>query len=400
MKNATLANKYYTEENVAIACGDCLEIMKEIDNESINCCVTSPPYWALRDYQTEPQIWDGDKNCNHDWNIRQYSKVTNYNEGFNQRWENSPNKIQKQSETGKLKNVTEGFCQRCGAWKGSLGLEPTFDLYIKHLCDIFDEVKRVLRKDGTCWTVIGDSYIGSGKAGNNPEYQQKHTEFGKLSSHKERFGMPTTKQCLPNKTLALIPFRFALEMVHRGWILRNTIIWHKPNCMPASVKDRFTVDFEYVFFFVKNKKYYFKQQFEPIKIDSIKRERRSNKDNKYSKDEYFPDGIHANTISQPREYKGYDGLEEELQSRKGRNKRTVWQITTKGFKGAHFAVFPEDLIETPIKAGCPKGGVILDPFLGSGTIARVCKNLGRKCIGIEVNKAYCDIAVQRLKQKE
>ena len=140
---------------------DCLNILKQFNDNSINCCVTSPPYWALRDYGVE----------------------------------------------------------------GQLGLEPTFEEYINKLCNIYNEVKRVLRKDGTCWVIIGDSYSGSGKGGNNPEYQSKHTEFGKPSIHSERFGMPTTNIGVPAKSLVMIPFRFAIEMVNRGWILRNTIIW-------------------------------------------------------------------------------------------------------------------------------------------------------------------------------
>jgi len=370
---------YYEEENIKIYNGNAINLLEELDSESINCVVTSPPYWALRDYQTKPIIWDGDKNCEHDWNIRQYSKVTNYNEGFNQRWENSSNRIQKQSEMGKLFSIKEGFCTKCGAWKGSLGLEPTFDLYIKHLVDIFDEVKRVLRKDGTVWVVIGDSYSGSGKAGKNPNYQKKHTEFGKPSTHSERFGLPTTNIGLPDKSLVMIPFRFAIEMVNRGWMLRNTIIWHKPNCMPSSVKDRFTVDFEYIFFFVKNKKYYFEQQFDKTLT----------KDNSYRNRDITKLN---NTPGRSR----MGGL--KVNNYDFKNKRSVWQITTKPFKEAHFAVYPPELIETPIKAGCPENGIVLDPFMGSGTTLKVARKFGRKSIGIELNKDYINIAVKRLGQ--
>jgi len=370
MKTLDKTNKIY--------CGNALDVLKKMPSEFIDCCVTSPPYWALRDYGTEGNIWDGDSNCEHDWSREIGRKQSR----------ESPGVGAKQEMDGSLGN----YCSKCKAWKGNLGLEPTFDLYIKHLCDIFDEVKRVLRKDGTCWVVIGDTYASGGGAATEQSWVR---EANSTQGHPDNPAKSKLRKTIP-KSLIMIPFRFAIEMVNRGWILRNTIIWHKPNCMPASVKDRFTVDYEYVFFFTKNKKYYFEQQFEPIKLDSVKRERRGNKDNKYSKDEYFPEGVHANTMSQPREYKGYNDVEQECSERKGRNKRTVWNISTKPFKEAHFAVFPEDLIETPIRAGCPENGIVLDPFLGAGTTALVALKQSKKFIGIELNREYCKIANKRL----
>jgi len=180
---------------------------------------------------------------------------------------------------------------------------------------------------------------------------------------------------IPQKCLCQIPQRFSIEMCNRGWILRNTLIWHKPNCMPSSVKDRFTVDFEYVFFFVKNKKYWFERQIEPSEPwNSAKgfnvegQRKRQGSNNTYGKD--------------------------LVQS--GRNKRAVWKITTKPFKSAHFAVFPEELIETPIKAGCPEKGIVLDPFIGSGTVAVVAQKLNRQWVGIELNSEYIKIAEKRI----
>jgi len=331
-----------------IYCGDCLEIMKEIDNESINSVITSPPYWALRDYGVE----------------------------------------------------------------GQLGLEPTFEEYINKLCNIFDEVKRVLRKDGTCWVVMGDSYYGGGKG--ETEGINKAGGIEKIwrrPSREEYLKTGINKQCLycgkkikvkpnsqfcsrnclnkmgnkfrsqnrllPNKTLVMIPFRFAIEMVNRGWILRNTIIWYKPNCMPASVKDRFTVDFEYVFFFVKNKKYWFEQQLEKtLTKDNSSRNRDITKLN--------------NTPGRSR----MSGL--KVNNYDFKNKRSVWQVTTKPFKEAHFAVYPEELIKPMIKAGCPDDGIILDPFIGSGTTGVMAKKLGRNFIGIEISEDYCKIANKRL----
>lgn len=307
--------------------GDALEVLQSLEAQQVDMCVTSPPYWGLRDYGVE----------------------------------------------------------------GQLGLEQDFNEYIDKLCTIFDEVKRVLKDEGTCWVNIGDSYNGSGKAGSNPEYQKKHTSFGKIMTEKSKFGKPINDKRIGKKSLIGIPFRFAIEMINRGWILRNTIIWHKPNCMPSSVKDRFTVDFEYLFFFSKNKKYYFEQQFEPIKTESLKRSMRKSLKN-WKKNMMPPIGgckhkANGNPI--------YSGNEVPIPI-KGRNKRCVWNISTKPYKGAHFAVFPEELIETPIKAGCPANGVVLDPFMGSGTTAAVAKRLNRNYVGIELNPEYHGLIHGRL----
>jgi len=285
--------------------GDCLEELKKLPDESINCVMTSPPYWALRDYGVD----------------------------------------------------------------GQLGLEPTFQEYINKLCDIFDEVKRVLKKEGTCWVNLGDSYAGSGKGAGYEGDKKESWNFDKK---------PDVKSDIPDKCLVQIPQRFSIEMCNRGWILRNTIIWHKPNCMPSSVKDRFTVDFEYVFFFSKSKKYYFEQQLErTITKDNIIRDRDSTKLN--------------NTPGRTR----MGGLDKNNYDFK--NKRTVWSICPKPFSEAHFAAYPEELCTTPIKAGCPEEGVVLDPFLGSGTTAIACLKQNKQFIGIELNEEYIKIANKRLK---
>ena len=185
------------------------------------------------------------------------------------------------------------------------------------------------------------------------------------------------------KSLCLIPQRFTIEMVNRGWILRNTIIWHKKNCMPSSVKDRFTVDFEYIFLFSKKQKYYFEQQTEPISLSSKKRA-------SYGWNGNEVEGIGRN---QPQSIETMGDRWCPSQ----RNKRTVWTINPKGFKEAHFAVYPEKLCETPIKAGCPKDGIVLDPFFGSGTTGVVALKQSKNFIGIELNPEYIKIANKRLK---
>ena len=293
---------------------DCLTALQQMPDESIDCVVTSPPYWRLRDYQTNPVIWNAKEDCKHHW-----------------------------------KN---NFCTLCHAWQGELGAEPNYHLYINHLCDIFDEIQRVLKATGTCWVNLGDVY--------NPK----------------------------NKSLILIPSKFSVEMLKRGWILRNIIIWQKPNAMPNSVKDRFTVDFEYLFFFVKSTKYYFEQQFEPIKESTIKKAKSKINENKSA----FYQGMSKENYEKFQQRVLYDP------TYKGRNKRTVWNIATVPFKGAHIATYPPKLIEIPIKAGCPENGIILDPFMGSGTTAVVAKRLNRKYIGIELNPEYIKMAEGRINE--
>lgn len=295
---------------------DALEGLKQLNPNSIDCVMTSPPYWALRDYGIE----------------------------------------------------------------GQLGLEPTFDEYIKKLCNIFDEVKRVLKKEGTCWINLGDTYSGSNCGSNdyrekdglglNPEDRYKNQKAGKTN--------------LPDKSLTLIPFRFAIEMINRGWILRNTIIWHKPNCMPSSAKDRFTVDFEYVFFFVKQKKYFFEAQYEP-QLESSKERYRYDFSG-------YPGDIYPNEKrDRPNNFNGKKMIEG------GRNKRTVWSICPQPFPEAHFAVYPEELCETPIKSGCPVEGIVLDPFMGAGTTALVALKQNKRFVGFEINQKYIDIANKRIR---
>ena len=265
--------------------GNCLEVLKTFPNECIDMIITSPPYYALRDYGVDGQI----------------------------------------------------------------GNESTFQEYINKLCDIFDEVKRVLKNDGTCWVVIGDSYDGN-KRGKTDLKVSEATKYSCENLIK--------KTQLQNKCLLQIPARFAIEMTNRGWILRNEIIWCKPNVMPSSVKDRFSVDYEKIFFFSKSTKYYFEQQKEPMK---------------------------TNDINPPR------GSKDLM-----RNMRCVWNINTQPFKGHHFATFPEKLVETPIKAGTKKGGIVLDIFMGSGTTGVVAKKLGRNYIGIELNEKYVEMAERRI----
>ena len=360
-----------------ILTGNVLTVLKSLKKETIDCIVTSPPYYGLRSYGTEPQIWGGKEDCQHEFTKETKKGITG-----------GPCVLD-----GAGKNMTEaryipdtkyGFCIHCNAWKGELGLEPTFQLYLEHLWMIFDEIKRVLKKTGTCWVNLGDSYGGSGNASG-------HTENTKNLGYTTA-NMGATKGHTKNyqaKSLLQIPSRFSIGMTDRGWILRNSIIWYKRNCMPSSARDRFTVDYEMMYFFTKSTKYYFEQQFEKsVDKESYtgRRKRNVGQIAKFDLKNYQMAGSIREDGTLANEGKTYPN----------RNKRCVWDITPKGFKEAHFAVFPPELVETPIKAGCPESGIVLDPFFGSGTTGSVAIKLGRNFLGIELKPEYVEIAERRL----
>jgi|7_EtaG_2_1085326.scaffolds.fasta_scaffold07780_4 site-specific DNA-methyltransferase (adenine-specific) len=353
--------------------GNCLDVLKTFPDESLDMCITSPPYWGLRDYGTEGQIWGGDDKCKHDFD-KSKRKLHSGSWG------------EKDSALPHFKNATvlnweveDALCNKCGAWNGQLGLEPTPDMFVDHLCDIFDEVKRVLKPTGNCWVNLGDTYAntGSGKGTGNMQHKNKK---GAMT--------PKVKCDLPAKCLVQIPSRFAIEMTNRGWILRNEIIWHKPSCLPSPATDRYTVDFEKMYFFTKNKKYYFKQQFEELSESFLKDKRPRVLRNKlYDNSKYVKSGM----------MKKDDGKNKPIGGPNMRNKRAVWSINTASFKDAHFAVYPPSLIESPIDAGCPEDGVVLDPFFGSGTTAEIAMKQGKDWVGIELNEDYEKISQKRLK---
>lgn len=261
-----------------------------------------------------------------------------------------------------------------------LGLERTYEQYVDRLMAIFDEARRVLKDTGSCWVNLADTYANSSNGGHRGKGS---TLNGHLPL--ERVSPRTRgKQSLPRKCLAQIPARFALAMTARGWILRNEIIWHKPNAMPASVRDRFTVDYEKLFFFTKGPRYYFQPQYEALSA-STRRDARTI----------------AGDWATGRPARAFTGVAQRgggmlKPHAKGRNMRSVWKISTTPFKDAHFAVFPEKLVEAPIRACSPPKGIVLDIFSGSGTTLVVAEREGRQGIGIELNREYVGIARRRM----
>lgn len=251
-----------------------------------------------------------------------------------------------------------------------IGREQDVGEYINRLCDVFDIAHTILKKEGTLWVNMGDVYGGTGDKG---EYRDPKYPMGRNGQCKA-LNKASAKKCLLQ-----VPSLFAIEMCKRGWILRNEIIWHKPNAMPSSVKDRFTVDFEKLFFFTKSQRYYFQQQLEPYKA-TPNHTPRDKANEKYKNTGLFSSG--------GRDYYSVGK----------RNMRSVWAINTKPYKEAHFASYPESLCEVPIRAVCPENGIVLDPFFGAGTTGLVALKMSKRFIGIELNKRYCYIAKERIEK--
>lgn len=326
-----------------------------LKDATVQCCVTSPPYYGLRDYGTAKWI-GGDPECSH----------------------KRDSKVSKSGETGS-DNVSGGIgdaiykdiCPKCGAIRkdDQIGLEPTPDEYVAKLVSVFREVKRVLKDDGTLWLNLGDSYAGNNSRASNG---------GRAGYGTPREGVFNRGgEGIKDKDLIGIPWSVAFALRADGWYLRSDIIWSKPNPMPESVKDRPTKAHEYLFLLAKSQKYYYDAEAikDPSKEPEDNRGERGNR-------KRFPTEQVAG-IRGPGIYPMA-------------NKRSVWTINTQPFKGAHFAVMPEKLVEPCVLAGSRPGDLILDPFAGSGTVGVVAQKLGRSFIGIELNPEYVKLAESRL----
>jgi DNA modification methylase len=329
--------------------GDCLAILRGMPDGLVHTCVTSPPYYGLRDY----------------------------------------------------------------GHSGQIGLEPTPDEYVARLVDVFREVRRVLRDDGTLWLNIGDSYAGNGAAFDDCSSTLQGTR------QSERVGarrLVKRGAGLKPKDLIGIPWMLAFALRADGWYLRQDIIWNKPNPMPESVRDRCTKSHEYLFLLSKNARYYFdnaaitEQLAEvsvsrlaqnvdgqagsdrvPGKTNGAMKAVGGSRRNSFARTTKDSAGEHGQKpqFREDREPIAYEGR---------RNNRSVWTVSTKGYSGAHFAVFPPDLIEPCILAGAPGAGIVLDPFFGSGTTGQVAQQLGRAWIGCEINHDYEPLQRERLRQ--
>jgi DNA modification methylase len=303
-----------------IKIGDCVQSLKQLADESVQCCVTSPPYFGLRDY------------------------------GHN----------------------------------GQIGLEATPDEYVAKIMEVFREVRRVLRKDGTLWLNLGDSYA-SFRDGKAVPDSTRGDDTGTLvpkGSAKNRMASTFRGTAIKHKDLIGIPWRVAFALQADGWYLRQDIIWHKPNPMPESVQDRCTKAHEYVFLLSRSEKYFYDNEAiaEPVAESSVKRLTQPNIENQLGSDR-----VPGKT----------NGPMKAVGNCESRNRRTVWTINTQPFKGAHFATFPVELPRLCILAGSKAGDVVLDPFGGSGTTGQVALELGRSAILCELNPEYGELIRQR-----
>jgi DNA modification methylase len=350
--------------------GDCRETMRKWATQGVKAqtCVTSPPYYGLRDYGTAK--WEGgDVNCDH---------VESENKHGGQRADRNQEGYKKQYKD---------LCKKCGSVREDkqIGLEETPEEYIKAMVEVFRCVWDVLEDDGTLWVNIGDSYCNTnGFARASPEYQREGRNNMPANDRKLDKLHDTG---LKTKDLIGIPWMLAFALRADGWYLRQDIIWSKPNPMPESVQDRCTKSHEYIFLLSKSSKYYYDS--ESIKEKSI----HAGEQRSFNSPKKAMRNVEGK-VSTGNEHP--DALPTEVSELK--NKRSVWTVNPKPYSGSHFAVFPTELIEPCILAGAPVGGIVLDPFMGSGTTAQVAQDLGRQYIGCELNPEYGKLQKKRTAQ--
>lgn len=364
--------------------GNAVDALKTLPDESVDCCVTSPPYYALRDYGTGH--WEGgDPNCDHVANPKATKVQGNpvFNEGRPSR------------EETHAKGYYKSVCPKCGAVRvdEQIGLEQTPEEFIDRLVEVFHEVKRVLKPTGTLWVNIGDSYWGSGSRGF--DFTNVFTEKSKVQMDSkgtiDLSELPKLKGNVggyKDKDLIGIPWMLAFALRTDGWYLRQDIIWAKPNPMPESVTDRCTKSHEYIFLFSKSPRYYFDA--ESIKTDAAE-ETATRYKYSFFEHESKHGASRVNDAINTAGMKPYDGKA---------NKRDVWFVTASGGysdeDGGHYATYNPKLIEPCIIGGCPREGVVLDPFNGTGTTGVVALKSGRNYIGIDLNEKYIAMADRRL----
>ena len=362
--------------------GDALAMLKTLPSDSVDCCVTSPPYYALRDYGTGH--WEGgDPNCPH-YRTSKYSEATAT--GHKAMMDNG-------SPVGDA--IYKSVCPLCGAIRvdEQIGLEETPEEYIEKLTNVFREVRRVLKPGGTCWINIGDSYWGSGSRGF--DFGNTITEKSKIQAGSkgtiDLSNVPALKGnagSYKDKDLIGIPWMLAFALRADGWYLRQDIIWAKTNCMPESVTDRCTKSHEYIFLLTKQPHYYYNADAIRTPISEVSLARVE-----YGWDSDTPSsgGVHTEKMG------------ERFAPAKGANKRDVWSVNTSGgysdHDGAHYASYNPKLIEPCVLAGSPEGGIILDPFNGTGTTGVVAVKYGRKYIGIDLSEKYIAMSTRRLEKE-
>jgi DNA modification methylase len=379
---------------VRIITGDCREVLPTLDAGSVQCVVTSPPYYGLRDYGTADWV-DGDTTCDHapDRNprgTRQRSGLTGslaYNDARDMPYRDT--------------------CGKCGAIRvdKQIGLEGSVAAYVAEIVAVFREVRQVLADDGVLWLNLGDSYVSQGGErtysssdnavgrGDAPGFRPGSGRAdGIVDDRGQRNRNGITENGMRPKNLIGVPWRVAFALQDDGWILRQDIIWHKPNPMPESVTDRCTKAHEYLFLFAKQPRYYYDAEAIAESADPASAKRYAAGYKNYANGQFEGSPTdRRSAITKGAEYF------EHLGDR--RNKRSVWTVATMPYADAHFATFPEKLIEPCILAGSREGDTILDPFGGSGTTGKVAERFGRHSILIELNPAYTAMIETRTAQR-
>ncbi len=365
---------------LSVLIGDAIEQLRTLPAESVQCCVTSPPYWGLRDYGTAS--WEGgDDGCDHIMPVSYLSSTLGASTGGR-----SPETHAR--SIGAQATPYAHDCGKCGAKRidSQLGLEKTPEEYVAKMVEVFREVRRVLRKDGTLWLNLGDSYARAGGWSDNSGLDG--LARGESGRAKSNIGNGISQQLaagLKEKDLCGIPWRVAFALQADGWWLRSDIIWAKPNPMPESVSDRPTKSHEYLFLLTKSANYFYDA--EAIKERGELRPP-SYFGGKKGRDNTLPK-------SDPNYRNGHEQYGRLYEYDSSRNKRSVWTVATAPYPEAHFATYPPDLIKPCIMAGSRIGDTVLDPFAGSGTTGMVALELGRKAVMIELNPKYCDLIRQR-----
>lgn len=322
--------------------GHVIDVLKELPADYFQMVCTSPPYWGLRDYDIEPVVWGGQLECKHEWEQLERADMTG---GVKNKtvsgWSGGS-----RGKNTVFKTIKSAFCVKCNAWLGCLGLEPTLELWIEHIVEIFQEVRRVLRPDGILWLNLGDAYVNKSPCGGLHPSNDFSRHKGRLSAKAAQEGVERQFPAgLKPKDLCGMPGRAARALQDDGWWLRRDIIWWKPNPMPESAQDRPATTHEYIFLMTKRGQYTF-----------------------------------------------YESDDRALM-------QSVWMFPSRGTTEKHYATFPNELPSRCIRLSTVEGDRVLDPFAGIGTTVSVAKFSGRQGVGIEINPEYVEIAERRLAQE-
>jgi DNA modification methylase len=404
---------------VRLMVGDCREQMALLEPNSIQTVPTSPPYWGLRDYSVPPLVWGGEPGHAHEWAA---ARTAGWHVGTatgiaSSTLSRSAAEAQARNKTAITGNSMGKTCP-CGAWLGSLGLEPTPELYIEHMVEVFRGVRRVLRDDGTVWLNLGDSYAGSGKGpsnslnkGNLHSHEANHKASKAMRGMNRLQDAPTEWQSVPSgakpKDLLMIPARVAMALQADGWYLRSQIPWLKRNCMPESVTDRPATAVEYVYLLSKSRTYYWDAAAVRSDVDPIQKTHNDRSAQDYALGTANGNGVPGNVNNKGiRSRPGPGGHHRRnsdwfFESWQGlmldeQDNPLAFIVNPRPFKGAHFATFPPQLVEPMIKAASGSGDTVLDPFGGSGTVGLVADRLDRHAVLCELKPDYADMGTNRI----